>query len=69
MSTLNCGSTLAPETYPHGNKKGYDKVCTYTYGVNSGRIVWEGPQGGLFLYNKNTTRQSVNEKHIKYFEK
>ncbi len=28
-------------------------------GVNEGAIVWEGPLGGIFLYNKNGNRSQV----------
>jgi len=31
----------------------------YGKGVNEGAIVWEGPLGGIFLYNKNGNRSQV----------
>jgi len=60
---------LASE-YPHGNKKGYDKMGTYIgKGVNEGAIVWEGPLGGIFLYNKNGNRSQVaNLDNVKFFK-
>ncbi len=55
-------------SYPHGDKKGYDKVgVLISAGVNYGKVVWEGPLGGLFFYNNNNNRSSVvNKDLIKY---
>ena len=51
--------------YPHGDSKGYDQVGKYNgTGINFGKIVWEGPLGGLFFYNNKGNRSSFRDRNL-----